>query len=131
MESRNEPQSTDTHNEHHHTLPTIQTSGITTIRRWTPRSIQAFGEFATDKIGRYYPCQQCRNTQIGREACSRHRSITPQYQTYRVANDSKATTTACCHDYCRTNIHALTGILQDVMHDDQHHRRCRQVVQIS
>ena len=130
MEGRNKPQSTDTHNKHDNTLPTIQTSSIAAIWRWTPCCIQTLWEFATDKIGRNDPCQKRRQSQICREASSRHSSITPQDQTYRVTDDGETATAACRKYNGSTHIHALSRVLQDVMHNNQHHRCCRQVVEV-
>ena len=130
MERRNKPQSADTHNQHHHTLPAVQAGIIATIRRRTPGSIQSVRQFFVNQYRWNHPCQDSRNGQISREVTGCYSPVAPQNQTYRVANYRKASTTVGCQHDGRTHIHPLSRVLQNVMHDDQHHGRRCQVVQI-
>ena len=68
---------------------------------------------------------------VGRTAVRAYNStITPTQKSYGIANDRKTTTTiGSNHNGC-TYQHALATILNNAVHDDQHHRCRRQIIQI-
>ena len=57
-------------------------------------------------------------------------TVAPENQSRGVANHGETSTAVGSNHNGRAYIHALARVLQDVVHDDQHHRRCRQVIKI-
>ena len=130
VEGGNKPQSTNTHNQHHDALPAVQTGIVATIGRRIPRGVEPVGQLAVYQDGGNHPCQQRWNQQIGRETACRHGSVTPQNQSRGIANDGKTSPAVGSQHDGRTDEHSLARVLQDVVHDDEHHGCRREVIEI-